>query len=191
MATDIKNNMEKEFDQTIKECTNIPLESDLSKKEALRILVEEAKLLTVVDKRSSDKEERERRKDHEFFQESQDKERLSLEKSRYNLDQQRQVQELDYAKRRIDLEEKKINLEIENTRYQNELHERERKDRILTTCLTIGCTLVTTLVSVLVPVLVARKQFYVMARMSYIDADRVCPELKDSTKLVQKFISKK
>ncbi len=180
MATDIKSNMEKEFDQTIKECTNIPLDSDLSKKEALRILVEEAKLLQVVDKRSTDKEDRERRKEHEYFLEGQDKERLSLEKSRSELDQ-----------KRLDLEEKKFDLEKQNVNYQNALHERERKDRILTTCLTIGCTLVSTMISVLVPVLVARKQFYVMARMNYIDEGRVCPELKDSAKMVQKFVGKR
>lgn len=184
MATDIKSNMEKEFDQTIKECTNIPLDSDLSKKEALRILVEESKLLQLVDKRSTDKEDRERRKEHEYFLENQEKEKNNLEKERLAFDK-------DKSLRNETLEKEKLDLEKENLKWQKELRKQEGKDRILTTCLTIGCTLVSTMISVLVPVLVARKQFYVMARMNYIDEGRVCPELKDSAKMVQKFVGKR
>lgn len=183
MATDIKNNMEKSFDQTIKEYSNIPLESDMSKKEGLRVLVEEAKLLQIVDKRENDKEDRERRKEHEYFLEGQEKEKTKLERERLDFDK-------DKSLKNENLEKEKLNLERENLEFQKEIRKQERKDRLITTCVTVGAGLLTTLIG-LVPVFIARKQFYVMARMNYIDEGRICPELKDSAKMVQKFVGKK
>lgn len=135
MATDIKKIVDG-LKTSVDNYANIELHSDITKVEALSIIVKEFGIINAIEKREFEeklqKDEYELRKDHTYALDNLDKQKFEFEKKKHddsiNLDKSK----LDLEKDKLDLEKDKLNQSINLDQQKIDLEkEKSNKDNEL------------------------------------------------------------
>ena len=162
------------LETSIDEYNQMSLPSGCTKQEALNVISKEIALVSNIEKREQEKlaqnEELAQKKDHTFFLEGQDKERLKNETEKLAIEKASSEHNMSVQDRELELKTQEQALrQAQFDADQKELklkHENERRDFLLKVVM-FGVTSVTTLLSVCLPVFMYKSLAKMAMRYSW------------------------
>jgi len=185
-ATDLQE-VEGSFTNTVKEYKDIGL-TDPDKAKYLAIMQKEASILSNEEKRNNDLDFQKERfaldKDHTYFQETLEKDKLKQQKEAFEYQKNKDINDLELQKVRVELEKQRLAFEKADLEARRAQERNESKYRWITFGITTGLAFIQFAVSIVV----YRKLAYTNLKLIYRDEGRPTTDYKDAIKDVKNLL---
>lgn len=185
-ATDLQE-VESTFANTVEEYKKVGL-TDPDKAKYVAIVQKEASILSNEEKRINDSEFQKERfaldKDHVYFQETLEKDKLKQQKESFEYQKTKDSNDFELQKLRFELDKQRLDFEQKELEAKHIQERNESKYRWITFGITTGLAFVQFVISIAI----YRKLAYTNLKLIYRDEGRPTTDYKDAIKDVKNLL---